>query len=159
MTTATHRSTSGMALAGTGFARFAPWIARIVLATASVIFTAIGLRYIGDPAGASAKTGVTLNTALAYTITRVGFGAFPLALALFSFTCLISRRRIFEGVRVIVVLCATVIGVRLYGTVADGFARESAVLFIPEIILLALSMAALLLESARKPEGEPVDVR
>jgi hypothetical protein len=159
MTTATHRRASGMPLAGTGFACFGPWIARIVLAIASVIFTAIGLRYIGDPAGASAKTGVTLNTALAYTITRVGFGAFPLALALFSFTCLISRRRIFEGVRVIVVLCATVIGVRLYGTAADGFARESAVLFIPEIILLALSMVALLLESVRKPDGEPANVR
>ena len=93
MSTASHGRTSGMPLDETGFARFAPWIARIVLTMASVIFTVIGLRYIGDPAGASAKTGVTLNTALAYTTTRVGFGAFPLALALFSFTCLISRRQ------------------------------------------------------------------
>jgi hypothetical protein len=160
MTKATQGRTSGTSIDETGFARFAPWIARIVLTMAFVIFTGIGLRYIGDPAGASAKTGVTLNTALGYTATRVGFGAFPLALALFSFMCLISRRLLFEGVRLIVVLCATVIGVRLYGTAADGFARESAVLFIPEVILLASSMAALLVESARKRrEGEPADVR
>ena len=155
MTTATHGRTAGIPFDETGVVRFAPWIARIVLTMASVIFAAIGLRYIGDPAGASAKTGVLLSTALAYTVTRVGFGAFPLALALFSFTCLFSSRRLFEGVRLILVLCATVIGVRLYGTVADGFARESAVLFIPEVILLALSMAALRLETARKRrEGE-----
>ena len=144
-----------MPLDETGFARFAPWIARIVLTMASVIFTGIGLRYIGDPAGASAKTGVTLNTALAYTTTRVGFGAFPLTLALFSFTCLISRRRLFEGVRLIVVLGTTVIGVRLYSLVADGFARENVVLFIPELILLALALSALLLDPARRgpPSG------
>src|SRR5689334_13669995 len=101
MTTATHGQTCGVPLAETGSARFAPWIARVVLTMASVVFTGIALRYIVDPAAASAKTGVALNTPLAYSTTRVGLGAFPLALALFSFTCLISRRRMFEGVRLI----------------------------------------------------------
>ena len=131
------------ALPETRVARVAPWIARLVLAMASVIFTVIGFRYIGDPAGASAKTGVTINTALGSTVTRIGFGAFPLAFALFSFTCLLSSRRLYEGVRLIATLAATVIAVRLYSTAADGFERESIVLFIPEVILLALSITAI----------------
>ena len=137
-----------------GFARFGPWIGRVVLLVASVIFTAIGLRYIIDPAGASAKTGVTLHTALSYAVTRVGFGAFPLAFALFSFSCLLSRRRLFEGVRVIATLAATVIAVRLYSTFAEGFEMKSVVLFIPEVILLALAVSVLLLDRAQRRQLE-----
>lgn len=148
-----HAGASG-ARVETGLARFAPWIGRLVLAVASVIFTMIGLRYIIDPAGSSAKTGVALHTALSYAITRVGFGAFPLAFALFSFTCLLSRRRLFEGVRVIATLAATVIAVRLYSTVAEGFAKESAVLFIPEVILLLLAVSALVLDAAQRRQLE-----
>jgi hypothetical protein len=47
-----------------------------------------------------------------------------------------------------------VIAVRLYSTAADGFERSSVVLFIPELILLALALAALWLNSTRKGEGE-----
>jgi|SRR6185437_6299277 len=134
----------------TGDARFAPWIASIVLAVSSVIFTGIGMRYISDPVGSSVKTGVTLSTPLAYTTTRVGFGAFPLAFALFSLTCLISRRRLFEGVTLILILDTTVIGVRIYSLIVDGAERESVMLFIPELILLALAITALLLDVARR---------
>lgn len=134
----------------TGFARFAPWIGRLVLAAASVIFTAIGMRYITDPVDASAKKGVILQTALGNTVARVGFGAFPLALALFSFTCLISRRRLYEGVRLIAVLATTVIAVRLYCTVVDGFEKESIVLFAPELVLMALAWTAALYDPARR---------
>ncbi len=135
------------------FARFAPWIARVVLAMGSVIFTAIGMRYILDPAGASVKTGVALNTALGHSVTRVGFGAFPLVFAIFSFTCLISRQRLFEGVRLIATLAATVIVVLVYGTIVDGFEMESVILFVPELILLALAVTAALLDPARSSRG------
>src|SRR5690242_6945216 len=56
---------------------FAPWINRLVLAAATIIFMTIGLRYIADPVGASAATGVSLHGKLAITTTRIGFGAFP----------------------------------------------------------------------------------
>ena len=139
-----------------GAARFAPWIGRLVLAMATVIFTGIGLQYILDPAGAAAKTGVTVATALGYATTRVGSGAFPLAFALFTLTCLLSRRRLFEGVRLIAIMAATVIAVRIYSTVVDGFARDSVVLFIPELVLLALAVSALMLDRARqRGKGEP----
>ena len=54
---------------------FAPWINRIVLAAATLIFTMIGMRYITNPVHAAAATGATLNTPLAATTTRIGFGA------------------------------------------------------------------------------------
>src|SRR5258708_37084444 len=93
------------------FARFAPWISRIVLVGATFVFSMIGLRYITDPVHASAQTGVSLGSALAATTTRVGFGAFPLGLAIFTSTCLISTRRLFPGVS----LVATVIATALVG--------------------------------------------
>jgi len=137
-----------------GLARFATWIGRVVLTMATLIFGAIGLRYIADPAGASARTGVTLNTALGYTTTRVGFGAFPLALALFSFACLLSRRRLFDGVRLIATLAATVIAVRVYSTIANGAEKESVVLFIPEGILLGLAISAAFMDRATRRHAE-----
>ena len=78
----------------TRFLRYAPWINRFVLAAATIIFTMIGLRYVADPAAASAATGVTLNSLLASTTTRVGFGAFPLAFAIYSAWFLFSKRRV-----------------------------------------------------------------
>jgi len=160
MTTAVHTQDMHDRASGapreTGLGRFAPWIGRVVLAMATVIFTGIGLRYILDPVGASAKTGVALNTTLSYATTRVGSGAFPLAFALFTLTCLLSRRRLFEGVRLIAILAVAAIAVRLYSTVVDGFARESVMLFIPEAILLLLALSALFMDgSRRRDKGEP----
>src|SRR5689334_18231540 len=77
--------------------RFSPWINRLVLAAATLIFTMISLRYIIDPVRASAATGVSLNSGLAVTTTRVGFGGFPLAFAIFSLVCLFSTRRLQVG--------------------------------------------------------------
>ena len=64
------------------------WIYRVVLAAAAFIFTMIGMRYVADPVHAAAATGVTLGSAFATTTTRIGFGAFPLGFAIFSFVCL-----------------------------------------------------------------------
>ncbi len=132
------------------FARFAPWISRIVLVGATFVFSMIGLRYITDPVHASAQTGVSLGSALAATTTRVGFGAFPLGLAIFTSTCLISTRRLFTGVSLVATVIATAIVVRILGMIADGPAPESTRLFIPEAVMLTLSVAGMLLEGARR---------
>ncbi|HYL77398.1 MAG TPA: hypothetical protein VEU96_24505 [Bryobacteraceae bacterium] len=131
------------------FSRFAPWINRLVLAAATVIFTAIGLRYIADPVRASAATGVTLNSGLAETTTRIGFGAFPLAFAIFSFVCLLSRRRLLVGVSLVITVVTTAIAVRLFSIAADGMVPQSVRLFVPETAILLLSITGLLLEGAR----------
>jgi Domain of unknown function (DUF4345) len=135
-------------------ARFAPWINRLVLAGATLVFTMIGLRYITDPVHASAETGVTLGSALAVTTTRVGSGAFPLGVAIFTFICLISTRRLFVGVSLVAIVITTAIVVRILGMVNDGPAPESTRLFIPEAVMFVLSVAGLLLEKVRRSEVE-----
>jgi hypothetical protein len=123
----------------------APWVNRLVLAGATVIFTMIGIRYIADPAHAAAATGATLNTPLAVTTTRIGFGAFPLGIAVFAFTSLFSSRRVLPGVRLIAMVVAAAIVVRVVGMVADGPVPASSRLFIPEGVILVLAAAGLFL--------------
>lgn len=134
------------------FSSFAPWMNRLVLAAATLIFTMIGMRYIADPVRASAATGVTLGSGLAATTTRVGFGGFPLAVAIFSFACLISTRRLRAGVSLVATVVATVMVVRFYSIAADGMAPESVRLFVPEALILVLSVGGLFLESARRTD-------
>ena len=129
--------------------RFAPWISRMVLVGATLIFSMIGLRYITDPVHASAETGVRLSSALAATTTRVGSGAFPLGFAIFTLACLFSTRRLFAGVSLVSIVITTAIIVRLVGLIRDGPAPESTRLFIPEGVMLLLSAAAIVLEIRR----------
>ena len=63
---------------------FTPWISRIALALTTLVFTIIGIRYIVDSVSAAAATSAILSTPLAATTTRIGFGAFPLAIAIFA---------------------------------------------------------------------------
>jgi hypothetical protein len=129
--------------------RFAPWINRLVLSAAAFIFSTIGFRYIADPVRAAAATGVTLGSGLASTTTRIGFGAFPLAFALFSFACLLSNRRLRAGVSLVATVVATAIAVRLFSIAADGATPQSTRLFAPEIVILILALSGLFLEAAR----------
>jgi hypothetical protein len=131
----------------------APWISRIVLAGATLIFTMIGSRYIFEPARAARETGVSLHSALAFTTTRVGSGAFPLGFAAFTFVCLFSRRRLFAGVGLVAIVVTSAIVVRVFGMVADGPAPESTRLFIPEAVMLTLSLAGVFLERKRRVSG------
>ena len=128
--------------------RFVPWISRLVLAGATLVFTMIGLRYITDPVHASAETGVTLGSALAATTTRVGSGAFPLGFAIFTLICLFSTRRLFAGVSLVAIVISTAIVVRIFGMIVDGPAPDSTRLFIPEAVMFILSVTGLLLEKS-----------
>jgi hypothetical protein len=132
------------------YTQFAPWLHRIVLTLSTLLFTMIGLRYILDPVGSSKAVDTVLSSGLAVTTTRVGFGAFPLALAIFTMSCLLSPTRRLAGVILVAILIATVIVVRLIGTAMDGSAEHSTRLFVPEAVLLLLAAGGLLLESARR---------
>jgi len=133
----------------------APWLNRVVLAFATVLFTIIALRYISDPVHAAAATGAALSSAFAATTARIGFGAFPLSLALFSFGCLLSPRRLVAGVSLVATVALTVMAVRLFSMMADGPVAESTRLFLPEAILLLLAISGLVLEArARSIRGK-----
>jgi predicted membrane-bound mannosyltransferase len=134
--------------------RFAPWIQRIVLAAAMFVFGAIGMRYVADPVQAATATGATLNTAFAVTTTRVGFGAFPLGVAIFTVTSLFSTRRLVPAVQLVATLVTSAIVVRVIGIIADGAVPASSKLFIPEGVILLLSLTGLLLQPKRDPGAQ-----
>jgi hypothetical protein len=137
-------------------ARFAPWISRTVLAGATLIFSMIGLRYITDPFHYSAETGISLGSALASTTTRVGSGAIPLGLAIFTLVCLISTRWLFAGVGLVFMVITTAFIVRVLGLVIDGPAPQSTRLFIPEGVMLVLAVTAIVLEAQRRRTSRDV---
>ena len=126
--------------------RFAPWINRIVLAAVSLVFAMIGIRYIADPVSAAAATGTVLNTPLAATTTRVGFGAFPLAISAFAFTSLLSSRTVAPAMRLVAIVLSFTIVVRAIGMVADGAVPASSRLFVPESVILLFALAGLFLQ-------------
>jgi hypothetical protein len=113
----------------------------------------IGMRYIANPVGASLNTGVTLTSGLAITTTRIGLGAFPLAIAIFCFTCLLSAKRLRAGVSLVATVLTTAIAVRLQSIATDGVVAQSVRLFIPEGVILVLAMSGLLLETARQRQA------
>jgi Domain of unknown function (DUF4345) len=125
------------------------WINRIVLGAATLIFTMIGLRYLADPVGASAATGATLNTALAVTTTRIGFGGFPLAFAVFTLICLVSQRKQRAGVTLVLTVMITAIVVRLFSIAIDGSVPGSTRLFVPEGLFVLLACTGLLFDPSR----------
>ena len=136
--------------------RFAPWISRIVLVGATLVFLRIGFRYIADPVHAAAETGVSLGSALAATTTRVGSGAFPLGFAVFIFICLLSTSRLLVGVSLVATVITTAIIVRIFGVIADGPTPQSTKLFIPEAVMLILAVAGMILERARRQDQSTV---
>ena len=130
-------------------ARFAPWINRLVLVAAALVFTRIGLRYVVDPVRTLAAIGVTVGPGHAAAAMRVGSGGFPLACAIFCLGCLSSIHRLTAGVGVVVAVMTTFIALRLFSLGADGMVPESLRLMIPEAVILVLSLAGLVLEAAR----------
>jgi hypothetical protein len=128
----------------------APWMCRGVLTMTALIFTMIAVRYIKDPVQASAETGVALESPLASTTTRVGFGAFPLSIAIFSLASLFSERRRRAGVLLVATVMAVVIVVRLLGTAMDGASAHSTVLFVPEAVMLTIASVGLYLTAEEK---------
>ena len=78
------------------FWRAAPWVPRILLLLATVLFFRIGFRYLDDPVNKAAADSIVLGSVMAISRVRVGFGGFPLALSLILAAALASGLR---GVR------------------------------------------------------------
>lgn len=131
------------------FWRAAPWLPRILLLLATVLFFLIGFRYLGDPVNKAAADSIVLGSVMAISRVRVGFGGFPLALSLILFGCLLSPKRLLMGLSVLATTVGVVTLARLVGIAIDGPAEEALKLLRVEIVLLALSVAAIFLERAR----------
>lgn len=131
------------------FWRAAPWLPRILLLLATVLFFLIGFRYLGDPVNKAAADSIVLGSVMAISRVRVGFGGFPLALSLILLSCLVSQKRLLTGLSVLATTVGVVTVARLVGIAIDGPAEEALKLLRVEIVLLVLSVAAIFLERAR----------
>lgn len=133
-----------------GLLRFAIWISRFPLVIATVIFTGISLKYLFDPVRTAAESGMAFNSGLAITTGRIGFGAFPLAFAVITLSCLISRRRVLAGLYVVLTVIGAVFAVRVVGMLIDNSVKGNVRLLMPEIVLLLLSSLGLSIELRRR---------
>ena len=134
--------------------RWATLFSRLVLAAATLVFTMIGVRYVLNPAGAAAATGAVLNTPLALTTTRVGFGALPLAIAVFALLSLWSSSMLRAGVRLVAIVISSAILVRAIGMIADGAVPASSRLFVPETVILVFALTGLFLQRKARQGAE-----
>jgi cytochrome b561 len=126
--------------------RLAPWFSRAVLVLAAFILTMIGVKFIANPVGSAAASGMTLESALAVTNMRASFGAFPLACAVFVVVCLLSSARRMAGLHFVIIVIGVVLLVRAFGIYQDGTLMESRKILAAEVVLMTLSIAGLALE-------------
>jgi hypothetical protein len=125
------------------FWRLVPWLSRFVLLAATFVFAMIGRKFILDPAGSAADSGLLLGSALAVTDMRASFGAFPLGCALVALACLISERRRLTGLYFVATIVGTVLAVRIFGVIVDHTLSESVPLITAELVLLSLAAAGI----------------
>lgn len=121
---------------------------RAPLVMMTIIFTLISVRYLAHPVSSAAEAGISFTAPGGITIARVGFAAFPLALAILAFTSLISARWRLAGLYMVLTVDSVVMAVRVLGFWLDH-SMASARLLAPETVLLMLSLLAIRLESAR----------
>jgi hypothetical protein len=130
--------------------RHAVWFNRLVLAAGTFLFAAIAARYLVHPVAAGAPFGIVWGSPAALTIARVGFGGFPLALAVILLACQVSGR-LFAGLGILATVAVVITVVRVAGLLVDGAAPFTQQVLRPEIALAALSLVGAALEAQRRP--------
>jgi uncharacterized protein DUF4345 len=138
----------------TVFWRVASWLPRLLLLLATGLFLMIGFRYLGAPVEKAAADEIVLGSVMAISRVRVGFGGFPLALALVLLGCLLSPKRVLIGLTVLATTVAVITAVRLVGIAVEGPAEEALRLLRVEVILLAFSVGGIFIERARLRQFE-----
>jgi len=128
-------------------ARLPLLFARLVLLFQGVVLTLIASRILLDPIGASAKVQIGLGSPLSIVVAQVGFGAFPLAAAIFVAVCALSARTLTAGLIFVLILDLTALAVRLHAVLpAGGFAQHRGPL-IGETMFSVLALAGLIWQS------------
>ncbi len=135
--------------------RIAPWLSRAVIVFVIFIFSMISLKNLTDPVKANAIYKITLGSPEAVTNARVGFGAFPLGIVIILCACLVSTRRHLSGLLVILAIDGAATLTRIYGIFVDGPATWTLFVLRPEIIILIVTSAVIVLNTA---EGERIPV-
>jgi hypothetical protein len=139
------------------FWKLAPWLTRLALVPPTVIFALIASRYIAHPVEAGATIGLAFHSALAVTIIRVGFGAFPLGCSIFTASCLVSERQRLTGLGFVATMIGVALAVRIFGMLADGTVRQSIGLVRAEVVLLVLVTIGAFIEFGWRRRKRQVD--
>jgi hypothetical protein len=130
--------------------RHTVWFNRVVLSAATLLMGSIGFRGLFDPVRMSAQHAITLGSAAGVTVARVGFGGFPMALAIILLACVAAERRLLMGLAILAVVAVVITAARLLGLALDGAAPFTVRVLKPEFALIVASMTALLLERRRR---------
>jgi len=133
--------------------RVAAIFTKLPILVLTAILIMIALRYLISPVQTGAAAGISFTSPGGVTVARVGFGGFPLAFAAIFLACLFSRRHLLAGLRTELMLLAIVIGVRLVG-MALAHSAETAKLLVPELVLSALCIFAIRLETDRRKHAD-----
>jgi hypothetical protein len=133
-----------------GYSRSVIWFNRFVLAAATFVMTMIALRTLRDPIGATVPLDIALESPSAITVVRVGFGGFPLGFAAALFACLIATRRLLTGMVLMLAVVGAATIARIQGLFLDGATPYNLQLIRPEIAMVTLSLAGILLELRRR---------
>jgi len=136
----------------TKFWKISPWLIRLILTPPTLIFALIASRYLFHPVEAAMAVGISFITPLGTTIARVGFGAFPLACSLFTFSCLLSSRRLLTGLGFVATVMGAALVVRVFGMLADGTTKENMHLVIAELVFLVLMIVGIFIERGRRQQ-------
>lgn len=137
--------------------RLASWVGAIVMLASVVILTLIGTRYLVDPVRAAAELQTSFASPAGVTSMRIGFGAFPLALAAILAACLLAPRRRLAGLAIVATVMGLAALARVVGIAIDGPAAESIRLLRPEVAMLALSSGCAAVEwRARRDRVVPL---
>lgn len=91
------------------FWKISPWISRLIILAVALLFSMISLKFVLDPQGAAASSGITLTLGVGYTNTRAGFGGFPLGFAAILVFCLFSTQRLLAGLAYIVTVAGIIL--------------------------------------------------
>ncbi len=134
------------------FWKISPWLIRLILTPPTLIFALIASRYLFHPVEAAMAVGISFVTPLGKTIARVGFGAFPLACSLFTFSCLLSSRRLLTGLGFVATVMGAALIVRVFGMLADGTTKENMHLVIAELVFLVLMIVGIFIERGRRQQ-------
>jgi hypothetical protein len=128
---------------------YAPWLNRAILALPLLLFVLIGFKYLATPDKVAAGSGMLLRSQAAVTDLRVE-GAVFFALAALTLASLLDTRRILAGLGLIATVVGFVTAARILGYVVDGPAAETTFKLVPEVVLLTLSSAGILVELGRR---------
>lgn len=132
------------------FWKVSPWLTRLLLLPPAAIFTLIGVRNLSDITSSAMARGIVFTSGFGTTVGRVGFGALPLACAIFVIACLFSERRLLTALGLVGILDSVVLLVRVVSMYVDHSVAENLGLVRAEIVLLSLVVAGVFLEYARK---------